>query len=73
MSFISDTDLSTFSLESGIRLSKKDFIKLSLIPLHDPMAKQLPDDRYMMYLDLHVNAQESGKKTVIVSATKPSP
>ena len=73
LSFISDVDLSTFSLEHGVRLSKEDFIKLSVISLHDPMVIRLPDDRYRMYLHLHVKDQESGEKTVIVSATTPSP
>ncbi len=73
LSFISDADLDTFSLERGIRLSKEDFIGLSVISLHDPMVIRLPDDRYRMYLHLHVKDQNSGEKTVIVSATTPSP
>ncbi len=73
LSFISDADLGAFSLEPGVRLSKEDFIKLSVISLHDPMIIRLPDDRYRMYLHLHVKGQESGEKTVIVSATTPSP
>jgi hypothetical protein len=73
LSFISDADLGTFSLERGIRLSKEDFIGLSVISLHDPMVIRLPDDRYRMYLHLHVKDQESGEKTVVVSATTPSP
>ena len=73
LSFISDVDSGTFSLEHGVRLSKEDFIKLGVISLHDPMVIRLPDDRYRMYLHLHVKDQESGEKTVIVSATTPSP
>ena len=73
MSFISDVDSGTFSLEHGVRLSKEDFIELGVISLHDPMVIRLPDDRYRMYLHLHVNDQESGEKTVIVSATTPAP
>ena len=73
LSFISDANSGTFSLEHGVRLSKEDFIKLGVISLHDPMVIRLPDDRYRMYLHLHVNDQESGEKTVIVSATTPAP
>jgi hypothetical protein len=73
LSFISDADLDAFSLEHGVRLNKEDFIELSVISLHDPMIIRLSDDRYRMYLHLHVKDQESGEKTVIVSATTPSP
>ena len=73
LSFISDIELRSFSLELGVRLSKDDFTELEVISLHDPMTIRLPDERYRMYLHLHITDARGADKTVIVSATTPLP
>ena len=71
LSFISDTELRSFSLEPGVRLSKSDFTALEVISLHDPMVIKIPDDRYRMYLHLHITDATGAERTTIVSATTP--
>ena len=73
LSFISDIELRSFSLELGVRLSKDDFTELEVISLHDPMIIRLPDERYRMYLHLHITGARGADKTVIVCATTPLP
>jgi hypothetical protein len=70
-SFISDTELRSFSLEPGVRLSKSDFTALEVISLHDPMVMKIEDDRYRMYLHLLITDDTGAKRTAIVSATTP--
>ena len=71
LSFVSDTELRSFSLEPGVRLSKSDFIELEVISLHDPMVIKIEDDRYRMYLHLLITDATGAKRTAIVSATTP--
>jgi hypothetical protein len=69
LSFISDTELRSFSLEPGVRLLKSDFTAREVISLHDPMVIKIKDDRYRMYLHLLITDATGAKRTVIVSAT----
>ena len=69
VSFISDTESRSFSLEPGVRVSATDFPDLEVMSLHDPMVIRLPDDRYRMYLHLQIRDTEDVERNVIVSAT----
>jgi hypothetical protein len=70
-SFISDTELRSFSLEPDVRLSKSDFTALEVISLHDPMVMEIEDGRYRMYLHLLITDDTGAERTAIVSATTP--
>ena len=72
LSFISDTELRSFSLEPGVRLSKGDYTALEVITLHDPMVIKIENDRYRMYLHVLITDAMGTKRTAIVSATTPS-
>ena len=72
LSFISDTELRSFSLEPGVRLNKSDFTAFEVISLHDPMVIRTSDDRYRMYLHVLITDATGTKRTAIVSATTPS-
>ena len=68
-SFISNSALTSFTLETGARLLPSDFTEVSVHAFFDPVVLQLPDGRYRMYVTASVGHASGPDTQALVSAT----